>query len=234
MSKRDCRVIVTGRRGDALNAVASRSSCITPRIGDVTKDKDRTAMANALADLPAPRALFHAAGYFQLGQLDALAYADWQQSFDVNVTSRWALSQLCEPNLHGGRLLFIGSDSGANPRVGAAAYSIAQSASETLRRALQAEWVDRDVAIAGFKPGLVNTNMVRGFLAQSESDFPSRADYQAYIDRGEITSPETIAAFAAWLLLDVATDRFSATDWDIRHSDHHPEWLDGQLFETAQ
>jgi NAD(P)-dependent dehydrogenase (short-subunit alcohol dehydrogenase family) len=231
--QRDCRVIVSGHREDALYAVASKSSYTTPRIGDVTNDNDRTALAKALAELPAPRALFHGAGYFQLGQLGSISSADWQRSLDVNVTVRWALSQLCAPHLDGGRLLLIGSDAGANPRVGAAAYSVAQSASETLRRALQAEWVDRDVAIAGFKSGLVNTDMVRGFLAQSETDFPSCADYQAYIDRGEITTSETIAAFAAWLLLDVDATRFSATEWDVRHSKHHPEWLEGQLHQAA-
>lgn len=115
-------------------------------------------------------------------------------------------------------------------RVGAAAYSIAQSASETLRRALQAEWGDRDIAVAGFKPGLVNTELVRGFLAKSEAEFPARSSFQGYIDRGEYTTPETVAAFAAWLLLDVETPRFAATEWDIRESDHHSEWLDGPLY----
>jgi benzil reductase ((S)-benzoin forming) len=230
LSERDCKVIVTGRCKDALDAVASKSPCIMRHIVDVTNRSDRTALAKALADLPAPRAVFHGAGYFQLGQLDALSAADWHRSFDTNVTARWALSQLCAPHLDGGRVLFIGSDAGVKPRVGAAAYSIAQSASETLRRALQAEWAGRDIAIAGFKPRLVNTDMVRGFLAQSETDFPSRAAYQAYIDRRQITTPETVAAFAAWLLLDVDTARLSAIEWDVRHPEHHPEWLDGQLY----
>ena len=149
------------------------------------------------------------------------------------MTARWALSRLCASHLDGGRILFVGSDSGANPRVGAAAYSIAQSASETLRRALQAEWAGRDIAITGFKPGLVDTALVQGFLAQPESEFPSRAAYQAYIDRGEITTPETVAFFATWLLLDAEIARYSGTDWDIRTPEHHSEWLDGPLYPVA-
>ena len=230
MSKRNCRVIVAGRRKDALSAVASISPRISPHVADVTDHSDQSALAYALSNLPAPRAVFHGAGYFQLGKLDTLSVADWRRSFDTNVTARWALSQRCAPHLDAGRVLFIGSDAGANPRVGAAAYSIAQSASETLRRALQAEWADRNIAVAGFKPGLVKTDMVSGFLARSETEFPSRAAYQAYIDRGEITTPETVAAFAAWLLCDVDVARLSATEWDIRDPKHHPEWLDGQLY----
>ena len=45
--------------------------------------------------------------------------------------------------------------------------------------------------------------------------------------------PDTVAAFAAWLLLDVDASRYSATDWDIRHPEHHREWLDGQLYSPA-
>ncbi len=230
LSNRACNVIVTGRRKDVLEEVASNSRHISPHVADVTKESDRIALAEALASLPKPRGLFHGAGYFQLGKLDRLSASDWQKSFDTNVTARWALSRLCASHLDGGRILFVGSDSGANPRVGAAAYSIAQSASETLRRALQAEWTGRDIAITGFKPGLVDTDLVQGFLAKSESEFPSRAAYQAYIDLGEITSPETVARFATWLLLDVDIDRYSSTDWDIRHVEHHQEWLDGRLY----
>ena len=105
-----------------------------------------------------------------------------------------------------------------------------QSASETLRRALQAEWADRSIAIAGFKPGLVDTDMVRGFLAKTEAEFPARSAFQGYLDRGEMATPDTIAAFAAWLLLDVNAARFASTEWDIRQTDHHSEWLDGELY----
>lgn len=227
LAGRNCQVIVSGRRQVALEAIAGRSPLITSCPADVTKEEDRAALAEALSELPAPRALFHGAGYFQLGRLDDLSAADWQSSFDTNVTARWALSTNCAPHLGGGRLLFIGSDSGKNLRVGAAAYSIAQSASETLRRALQAEWADRDIAVAAFKPGLVDTEMVRGFLAKSEAEFPARSAFQNYIDQGEFSTAERVAAFAAWLLLEVETPRFTANEWDIRDRGHHAEWQDG-------
>ena len=230
LAERNCNVIVTGRRQGVLDAVARKSPRIVSLAADVTKRDDQTVLADAIVKLPEPRAIVHGAGYFQLGQLNALSADDWQRSFETNVTARWALSCQCAPHLEGGRVLFIGSDAGLNPRAGAAAYSVAQSASETLRRALQAEWADRGIAVAGFKPGLVDTDLVRGFLAKSETEFPSRAAYQAYLDRGEISMPETVAAFAAWLLLDVEAVRFSTTEWDIRHTEHHPEWLDRPLY----
>lgn len=230
LADRGCRVIISGRRQNTLDAVAKHSSNITPYSADVTNADDQAALVDALARLPEPRALFHGAGYFQIGQLDTLSDADWRNSFDTNVTARLALTTQCAGYLGGGRILFVGSDSGANVRVGAAAYSVAQAASETLRRALQAEWADRDVAIAAFKPGLVDTDMIRGFLAKPEAEFPARAAFQTYIDRREFTTPLKVAAFATWLLLDVEARRFAATEWDIRHTDHHAEWLDGTLY----
>ncbi|MEM6588658.1 MAG: SDR family oxidoreductase [Pseudomonadota bacterium] len=230
LAGRNCRVLDTGRRADRLQAVARCSPNIEALPADVTRPQDQTALVASLASLEGPRGLFHGAGYFQLGTLDALSPDDWQRSFDTNVTARWALSTKCSPYLEDGRVLFVGSDSGRNVRVGGAAYSIAQAASETLRKALQEEWVGRGIAVSGFKPGLVDTDLVRGFLAQSDADFPARAAFQGYIDRGEFSAPDTIAAFATWLLLDVDTDRFTTTDWDIRDADHHVEWRDGPLY----
>lgn len=87
----------------------------------------------------------------------------------------------------------------------------------------QLEWADRSVSIGAFKPGLVDTDMVRGFMSRSPEDFPARAVYDEYLAEGRIASPIDIARFATWLLLDVSPDRFAATEWDVRGSDHHAE-----------
>ena len=218
LAGRGCRVVVSGRRAEALDAVTTTSALVSALVsacdGDVTDAEHRSALVAALGALPAPRAIVHAAGYFQLGMLDTLTVADWRRSFEVNVEARWLLSREASGLLDGGRVLFIGSDAGASPRPGAAAYSVAQSASETLRRALQIEWADSTTSVAGFKPGLVDTDMVRGFLQLSPEEFPARAAYEEYIAAGQLSTPETIARFAAWLLLDVDAERFSATEWE--------------------
>ncbi len=95
---------------------------------------------------------------------------------------------------------------------------------------LQAEWQGTTRAVAGFKPGLVDTEMVRGFMRVPESEFPARRDYEEYVRSGQVASPEAIARFATWLLLDVPTAEFTATDWDIRDTQHHPRWSTGPLY----
>ncbi|MEL7544861.1 MAG: SDR family oxidoreductase [Pseudomonadota bacterium] len=230
MAARGCEVLIAGRRSAELDDIAGTTESVQTRSGDITEQSHRAVLADHLARMPAPRALFHGAGFFQIGLLDTLSPTDWQRSFDVNVTARWELSRLCAASLESGRLLFIGSDAGRNPRHGAAAYSIAQSASETLRRALQAEWAQTSIAVSAFKPGLVDTPMVRGFLDAKDDAFPARRDYLSYVARGELTTPETVAAFAAWLLCDVESERFRTTEWDIRDNVHHAEWLTSPLY----
>lgn len=233
VAMRGCRVLISGRRSEPLEAVAEASELITTCVGDVTDLEHRAALVSAFAALPGPRAVFHAAGYFQNGLLDTLAPADWRRSFETNVEARWAVSCACAPLLDGGRVLFIGSDAGAAPRAGAAAYSIAQAASETLRRALQAEWADSSRAVGAFKPGLVDTDMVRAFMQLPVDEFPARSAYEQYVSSGQIASTRMVARFAAWLLLDVPTQRFAETEWDIRDTGHHAEWADAPLYPNA-
>lgn len=223
-------LIVAGRRVDRLGALADQApGRVTVVGGDIVQSSHRQAIADALGSSVGPRGLFHGAGYFQTGMIEDLEAEAWQRSFEVNVTARFDLSQRCREHLVRGRLLFIGSDAGVNPRAGAAAYSVAQSASQTLQKALTGEWAD-DVAVGAFKPGLVDTDMVRGFLALDPVEFPARAAYQQYLDRGELASPDTIASFAAWLLCEVGTERFVATAWDVRDTAHHHEWLTSTLY----
>lgn len=233
LAERGCRVLISGRRQSVLDATAEVAEQISTSAGDVTDPTHRADLAARLAALPAPHGVVHAAGYFQTGLLDDLSLDNWQRSFATNVEARWALSRDCAPLLDDGRILFIGSDAGANPRAGAAAYSIAQAASETLRRALQAEWANSRIAVGAFKPGLVDTDMVREFMQLPVEEFPARPAYEEYVSRRQVATAQIVARFVAWLLLDVSAERFTETEWDIRDAGHHAEWSDGPLYPNS-
>lgn len=231
LADRGCNVIISGRRPDRLADVAAHSpGTITPVQGDVVDPAHRRELVDAFAAAPGPRGVFHGAGTFQTGVLTDLTADEWRRSLHVNVEARWALSVACASHLDDGRVLFIGSDAGVNPRVGAGAYSIAQSASETLRRVLQAEWAGTTRSVGAFKPGLVDTDMVRGFMAKSTNEFPARDDYLEYIDAGRLASAQSVAEFARWLLLDVSAAEFATTEWDIRDESHHQRWASSPLY----
>jgi benzil reductase ((S)-benzoin forming) len=40
-----------------------------------------------------------------------------------------------------------------------------------------------------------------------------------------LLSPETVAAFLCWLLLDTQTKEYVAKEWDIYDASHHSAWL---------
>lgn len=68
----------------------------------------------------------------------------------------------------------------------------------------------------------------------SPDDFPARSAHQDYISRDQITSARTIGLIASWLCLQVGAERFSATEWDVRDTGHHHEWLDGVVNTTPR
>ena len=224
-------VLITGRREDALEETAAQApDLIRTLAGDVTAAADQERIADAARGLPGPFGLFHGAGVFEVGLLTALDPARWQASFDVNVTARLALTRALLPLLKGGRVLFIGSDAAVSPRLGAGAYSVAQAASQMLRDCLGQELAGEGVAVASFKPGLVETDMVTTFMAEPEAVFPGVGAYHGYVAEGRIASAEAVAAFARWLLLETDAASFADTKWDIRDTSHHAAWLDGPLY----
>ncbi|MDG1208740.1 MAG: SDR family NAD(P)-dependent oxidoreductase [Paracoccaceae bacterium] len=56
LAKRNCEVIISGRRPENLMSVARQSSRITPHSADVTNADDQDALAEAFSKLPSPRA----------------------------------------------------------------------------------------------------------------------------------------------------------------------------------
>jgi len=40
-----------------------------------------------------------------------------------------------------------------------------------------------------------------------------------------LDTPENVAAFIAWLLLECPGDEFGAQDWDVQDPSHHARWM---------
>jgi NAD(P)-dependent dehydrogenase (short-subunit alcohol dehydrogenase family) len=231
-SAHDLEVIAIGRRKNALDETAShKPGRISPLAADITNTDDRSLIESRSQKLEPPVCLFHGAGYFQAGILSSMGMDEWQASFNTNVSSRLALTQILLPILKNGRVLFIGSDAAQQPRYGAGAYSVAQAASDMLSRCLTGELKDYGISVASFKPGLVASEMVRSFLTIPPDQFPGVEAYKQWIARGEISKPETIAAFASWLLMKTSREEFSGEQWDVRQPSHHKHWLKGTLYQ---
>ncbi len=226
LADRNITVLAVGRRIEELEKTASKyPGNIIPFAADISEPDMQQAILQKAETLPDAKSIFHCAGYYQIGKLAEIDINKWNRSFSVNVTSRLTLTQKLIPQLKGGRVLFIGSDAGINIRLGAGAYSVAQSASQTLSEVLKIELKDCHIDVASFKPGLVDTDMVRNFMKSDIKEFPALTDYQKIIESGQIATPEHIARFAYWLLMETTSQEYRENTWDIRDKWHQEKWL---------
>lgn len=226
LSDDDMNILAVGRTKKTLEETAAhKPEKITPLVADIADEKNQDLIVEAAENLPGPLAIFHSAGFYQVGKLSELGIDKWNYSFAVNVTARFSLTQKLIPQLKNGRVLFIGSDAGINIRLGAGTYSVAQSASQTLSEVMKQELKEFQIDVSSFKPGLVDTNMVQNFIKSDISEFPALTDYQKIIQSGQIATPQHIALFASWLLLKTTSQEYTENAWDIRDKWHQEKWL---------
>jgi len=221
-------VVAIARRPIPLVATTAGATAIRPLEANVTTTAGRQRIVEAIGGRPVAL-LVHGAGVFPRGRITELTGDDWQAAMATNFQARLQLVLDLRGALHGGRVLFIGSDAATTPRPGGAAYSISKAASAMLWRCLQTELGD-EIAFAMAKPGLVATAMLDDSLRAARESFPAGAVYAAMKDRGEVISPATVARFFRFLLLDVEPAELTRDIWDIRDQEHHHRWLSGSLF----
>ncbi len=231
LSDENIKILAIGRRLSALEKTASHNPKLIETLSaDISSETDLNKIQIASEKLPLPLGIFHGAGIYQIDKLSEITIENWQASFNINVTARLALTQKLLPRLQQGRILFIGSDAAKNIRLGASTYSIAQAASQTLADALKLELKQQNISVTAFKPGLVETDMVKTFIQTPAEIFPAVEEYKKIIETGKLSTPETVASFAKWLLLNTNDQDFSGKLWDIREEWHHKHWLKGSLY----
>lgn len=217
-------VLVTGRRLEPLKALASESKWIDYFVADVSKDDGRRSLAAHLAGQSRIKALVHNAGIIEpIAPIESIQLAQWQQIMATNVEAPLFLSQLLLQQLRGGRVLNIGSGAAHFPVQGWTAYCVSKAALHMLTQSWQLEC--RDPLFASVMPGIIDTDM-QAVIRQAESMAADKKQF--FLDlyaQGRLVSPETVAAFLAWLLLAVEGAEYEAKEWDIYDSSHHEAWV---------
>ena len=57
---------------------------------------------------------------------------------------------------------------------------------------------------------------------------PEKRDFFKRLKQdNRLLTPETVAAFLCWLLLDMDAIQFGSKEWDIYDTNHHRAWLVG-------
>lgn len=201
-----CRVTVSGRRADRIEALAERlGSSVQGVVGDVTDDDDRRAMIEAAIDHGKERldGLVSNAGNMYRGPISDLDEQQLLDLFNVNVVAGMMLTGLAVPHLEaaGGCVIFIGSVHTKRAFPGASPYAATKGALETLTGVLAAELGPKNIRVSCVRPGAVPSEInVRAGLATSEENLDRLRSLAPAHALGRIGTPEHIAEAIAYLL----------------------------------
>ncbi|MCF2527711.1 SDR family NAD(P)-dependent oxidoreductase [Yinghuangia soli] len=200
-------VVVTGRRADALDAVAKRTGAVAYP-GDVTDPAHVARLVEtALEHTGRIDGVVANAGTMRPGSVVDLSVEDWDTTLATNLTSVFLLARAAVPHLAAARGAFVSVSSIAGLRAssGAAAYAASKAGMTMLTQSIAADFGPLGVRANVVCPGWVRTEMAdEEMRVFGEPDgLALDAAYDEVTRLTPMRRPGTadeIAAAVAWLL----------------------------------
>lgn len=163
-------VAVTGRDAEALEAVVAAGEAALALPGDAT---DQASVASAVQQTqerfgPLDLLLANAGAFAAGGPLWETDPAIWWRDVEVNLRGPQLALHAALPGMVArgrGRVVLMGSGFGMAPTPGASAYASSKAAVARLVDTVAAELVGTGVTLLAVSPGMVATDMTRGFPA---------------------------------------------------------------------
>ncbi len=224
LALRNKPVLIVGRREQALIDTATFSPLIDYLCADVSTCAGRGLILKRLMGVQSIAGLIHNAGIIEpIAPMTAIDEAAWRRVMATNLEAPFFLSQRLKNKLTAGRVLHIGSGAAYFPVTGWAAYCVSKAALSMLTRCWQLEC--DDVAFASVMPGIIDTDMQAQIRHAAFMD-PDKIDFFKCLKKErQLLSPETVAIFLCWLLLDIDKMKYVSKEWDIYDKAHHHEWI---------
>jgi NAD(P)-dependent dehydrogenase (short-subunit alcohol dehydrogenase family) len=208
-AREGARVIATDRDGDAVARLATELKRHDTAAGheayvlDVT---DHQALRDAAARHADVDVLFNCAGWVHQGTLENTALADWQRSFDINVTPMFVLTQAFLPHfLARGSASIVNVASVASSLKGVPnrlAYMSTKAAVIGFTKSVAYDFMGKGIRANAICPGSVDSPSLHE-RARSTGDHD--AAWESFIARqplGRMAQPEEIAHLAVYLASD--------------------------------
>ncbi|MGC1183061.1 SDR family NAD(P)-dependent oxidoreductase [Legionella sp.] len=224
LANRGKEVLIIGRREQMLQETAAAVPNIRYLCADVATPEGLNNIKHHLNSVSQLHALINNAGTLHpLAELKDINPTEWQNALNTNVNAALFLPQMLYDKLIHGRVLNIGSGAAYFAIKGWGAYCVSKAALAMLSKCWQLE--SKSIAFASVMPGIIDTNMQILARSSSNPDHDKSNFYQRLNDHGRLLSPETVALFLTWLLLDVNNDQYISKEWDIYDTRHHAAWL---------
>lgn len=224
LARRGKDVLIIGRREHVLRQAAIAEKTIHFLCADVSTADGLNKIGNYLDSVPRVEALINNAGTLRpMLELKDINADDWQIALNTNLNAALFLPQMMYEKLNNGRVLNIGSGAAYFPMKGWGAYCVSKAALAMLSKCWQLE--SKSVAFASVMPGIIDTDMQALARSDDNPDSDRSNFYQRLSNQGRLLSPETVALFLSWLLLDIDEKTYVSDEWDIYDTRHHTAWL---------
>jgi benzil reductase ((S)-benzoin forming) len=224
LAQRKKEVLIIGRREQLLHETATRASTINYLCADVATSEGLRAIKDYLNSVSKIEGLVNNAGTLQpLAELKDVDPIAWQNALNTNLNAALFLPQMVYRQLTQGRVLNIGSGAAYFPLKGWGAYCVSKAALSMLSKCWQLE--SKSIYFASVMPGIIDTHMQSLARSEANPDQDKGNFYARLKEQGRLISPETVALFLTWLLLDVDETTYVSKEWDIYDTKHHVHWL---------
>ena len=217
-------VLIVGRHLETLINTAAGSPLIDYLCADVSTTHGREQIKSYLQSVPVLHGLVHNAGIIDpIAPIGSIDESSWHACMATNVEAPLFLTQLLADKLLNGRVLNISSGAAHFPVAGWAAYCVSKAALSMMTRCWQIE--STQIAVASVMPGIIDTPMQAQIRAAHHMN-PEKLDFFKRLKQdNRLLTPETVAAFLCWLLLDIESSVYVSKEWDIYDTSHHSSWL---------
>lgn len=223
LAKREQKVLIVGRHKKNLQITADLSQHIEYFCADVSLAEGRSALVERIGATEL-RGLIHNAGIIDpILPITRLQEYEWRACMATNVEAPLFLTQALFSLLINARVLHIGSGAAYFPIKGWSVYCTSKAALAMLTRCWHLE--EPQLQIASVMPGIIDTAMQATIRAAKYMDPEKLAFFCQLKNTGSLLSPETVAKFLTWLLLDVSAETYVSKEWDIYDTSHHAQWL---------
>ncbi|WP_404406683.1 SDR family oxidoreductase [Pelagibacterium halotolerans] len=206
-AKEGARVFATDVNADGLVGLRAEFPQIETHALDVLDTSAVNALAATLPDLDG---IFNCAGFVHNGTIEAVAEADWDFSFDLNVKSMYRTVKAFLPGLlrraeASGTASILNMASMASSTKGfpnRLVYGTTKAAVIGFTKAIAADYVTKGVRCNALCPGTVDTPSLRERIAAFPDPVEAEKAFIARQPMGRLATVDDITPMAVYLLSD--------------------------------
>lgn len=208
-AKEGARVLIVGRKEDALRETATTSDKISYVVGDITKTEtiERIMQAveerfNGQLDI-----LVNNAGWCPVQPITEITIEDYDRAFSLDVRALVELTVHALPKIRAakGCILNLSSVGATHRAPNLSMYVGAKAAAENFTRVWALELAADGVRVNAIAPGAIRTNIWNATDLSPEDTKKHEEGIAAGIPFGRFGAPEEVANVAAFLVSDEAS-----------------------------